>query len=131
MRAERQRKVLECLFEKAKDINPLEYPSYIRKFAPMIETSLNNEEILQLASVGANPNVKLEQGAFPNDYIQSTGQTIGGVWYYVYDIEQAADMLHDFIYDDIPFEYYGLTEEEIAALESGTATEGTEGENVE
>lgn len=48
MRAERQRKVLECLFEKAKDINPLEYPSYIRKFAPMIETSLTNEEILQL-----------------------------------------------------------------------------------
>lgn len=40
-------------------------------------------------------------------------------------------MLHDFIYDDIPFEYYGLTEEEIAALESGTATGGTEGENVE
>lgn len=75
--------------------------------------------------------MKLEQGAFPNDYIQSTGQTIGGVWYYVYDIEQAADMLHDFIYDDIPFEYYGLTEEEIAALESGTATGGTEGENVE
>ena len=91
----------------------------------------HREEILQLASVGANPNVKLEQGAFPNDYIQSTGQTIGGVWYYVYDIEQAADMLHDFIYDDIPFEYYGLMEEEIAALESGTATGGTEGKNVE
>lgn len=127
MRTERQRKVLECLFEKAKDINPLEYPSYIRKFAPMIETSLSNEEILQLATVGANPNVTLEQGAFPNDYIQSTGQTIGGVWYYVYDIDQAADMLHDFIYKDIPFEYYGLTEEEIAALESGGTTEGTAG----
>lgn len=131
MRTERQRKVLECLFEKAKDISPLEYPSYIRKFAPMIETSLTNEEILELVSVGANPNLTLEQGAFPNDYIQSTGQTIGGVWYYVYDIDQAADMLHEFIYNDVPFEYYGLTEEEIAALESGGTSEGTEGENVE
>lgn len=131
MRTERQRKVLECLFEKAKNISPLEYPSYIRKFAPMIETSLTNEEILELVSVGANPNLTLEQGAFPNDYIQSTGQTIGGVWYYVYDIDQAADMLHEFIYNDVPFEYYGLTEEEIAALESGGTSEGTEGENVE
>ena len=131
MRTERQRKVLECLFEKAKDISPLEYPSYIRKFAPMIETSLTNEEILELVSVGANPNLTLEQGAFPNDYIQSTGQTIGGVWYYVYDIDQAADMLHEFIYNDVPFEYYGLTEEEIAALECGGTSEGTEGENVE
>ena len=131
MRTERQRKVLECLFEKAKDISPLEYPSYIRKFAPMIETSLTNEEILELVSVGANPNLTLEQGAFPNDYIQSTGQTIGGVWYYVYDIDQAADMLHEFIYNDVPFEYYGLTEEEIDALESGGTSEGTEGENVE
>lgn len=131
MRTERQRKVLECLFEKAKDISPLEYPSYIRKFAPMIETSLTNEEILELVSVGVNPNLTLEQGAFPNDYIQSTGQTIGGVWYYVYDIDQAADMLHEFIYNDVPFEYYGLTEEEIAALESGGTSEGTEGENVE
>ena len=131
MRTERQRKVLECLFEKAKDISPLEYPSYIRKFAPMIETSLTNEEILELVSVGANPNLTLEQGAFPNDYIQSTGQTIGGVWYYVYDIDQAADMLHEFIYNDVPFEYYGLTEEEIAALESGGTSEGTEEENVE
>lgn len=131
MRTERQRKVLECLFEKAKDISPLEYPSYIRKFAPMIETSLTNEEILELVSVGANPNLTLEQGAFPNDYIQSTGQTIGGVWYYVYDIDQAADMLHEFIYNDVPFEYYGLTEEEIAALESGGTSEGAEEENVE
>ena len=31
----------------------------------------------------------------------------------------------------IPFEYYGLTEEEIAALESGGTSEGTEEENVE
>jgi len=40
-------------------------------------------------------------------------------------------MLHEFIYNDVPFEYYGLTEEEIAALESGGTSEGTEGENVE
>ena len=27
-----------------------------------------------------------------------------GVWYYVYDTEQAADMIHKFVYDDLTFQ---------------------------
>ena len=115
MRASRQREVLAALFDKALDINPLNYPSYVRKFAPMVETSLSNDEILKIATVGLK-SPTLEQAAFPNDYIHSEGQTINGGWYYVYDLEQATDMLHQYIYEDIPFEHYGLTEEEIAAL---------------
>ncbi|WP_458406921.1 LCP family protein [Anaerotignum sp.] len=116
MRASRQREVLAALFDKALEINPLNYPSYVRKFAPMVETSLSNDEILKMATV-ALKNPTLEQAAFPNDYIYSEGQTIGGAWYYVYDLEQATDMLHQYIYEDIPFEQYGLTEEEVAALQ--------------
>lgn len=116
MRASRQREVLSALFDKALDINPLNYPSYVRKFSPMVETSLSNDEILKMATV-ALKNPTLEQAAFPNDHIQSGGQTIDGTWYYVYDLEQATDMLQQYIYEDIPFEHYGLTEEEIAALD--------------
>ena len=115
MRASRQREVLAALFDKALDINPLNYPSYVRKFAPMVETSLSNDEILKIATVGLK-SPTLEQAAFPNDNIYSSGQTINGGWYYVYDLEQATDMLHQYIYEDIPFEHYGLTEEEIAAV---------------
>ena len=110
MRGERQRKVLECLFQKALDINPLLYPSYVKKFAPMVETSLSNEEILKLASVGLKSGLTLEQSGLPNDNIDSYGQTISGVWYYVYDIDQAADMVESFIYHDIPFDQYGKEE---------------------
>lgn len=117
MRASRQREVLAALFDKALEINPLSYPAYVRKFAPMVETSLSNEEILKMATVIIKgSNISLEQGGFPNEYIYSEGQTINGAWYYVYDIEQAKDMLHQFIYEDIPFEQYGRTEE-------GTETE--------
>ena len=114
MRASRQREVLAALFEKALEVNPLEYPSYVRKFAPMVETSLSNDEILKIAKVGLK-SPSLEQAAFPNDHIYSTGQTINGGWYYVYDLEQAADMLQQYIYEDIPFEQYGLTEEDAGA----------------
>ena len=122
MRASRQREVLAALFDKALEINPLNYPSYVRKFAPMVETSLSNEEILKIAAVGLK-NLTLEQAAFPNEYISSAGQTINGVWYYVYDLNQAKDMLHQYIYEDIPFAHYGLTEEEIAAMQAAEKTE--------
>ncbi|MBQ5709570.1 MAG: LCP family protein, partial [Anaerotignum sp.] len=116
MRASRQREVLAALFDKALEINPLNYPSYVRKFSPMVETSLSNDEILKIATVGLKKPI-LEQAAFPNNYIPSGGEIINGAWYYVYDLEQAKDMLHQYIYEDIPFEHYGLTEEEIAVLE--------------
>lgn len=116
MRASRQREVLAALFEKALEINPLNYPSYVRKFAPMVETSLSNDEILKMATVGLK-SPTLEQAAFPNDYIHSEGQTIGGAWYYVYDLAQAKDMLQQYIYEDIPFAEYGVTEQEADAAE--------------
>ena len=119
MRASRQREVLAALFDKALEINPLNYPSYVRKFAPMVETSLSNDEILKIASVGLKgSSLSLEQAAFPNDHIASSGQTINGGWYYVYDLEQATDMLQQYIYEDIPFDQYGVTED----------TEGSEAE---
>ncbi len=106
-RAERQRRVLTCLFEKALEIKPVQYPAYIRKFAPMAETSLSNEELLQIASIGMKGSqLKLEQAAFPNDFLPYHGETIAGVWYYVYDTDIAADMLHQYIYEDVPFEEY-------------------------
>ncbi len=106
-RAERQRRVLTCLFEKALEIKPMQYPTYIRKFAPMAETSLSNEELLQIASIGMKGSqLKLEQAAFPNDFLPYHGETIAGVWYYVYDTDVAADMLHQYIYEDVPFEEY-------------------------
>ena len=119
MRAARQREVLSALFETAKGISSVNYPSYVKKFLPMVETSLSNEEILRIAAVGLKgSDLVLEQAAFPNDYLQARGETIGGVWYYVYDLEQAADMLRQYIQLDIPFERYGVIEEPEAAEET-------------
>lgn len=123
MRASRQREVLECLFEKAKTINPVEYPSYIRKLGSFVETSLTNDEILGLASIAAKTGLSLEHSGFPNDYIESEGRTISGAWYYIYDLDYATAMLHAFLYDDIPFEYYGLSDAEIEALQNGADRE--------
>ena len=112
VRAARQREVLSALFDAAKGISPAEYPSYVKKFMPMVETSLNNHEILKIATVGLKGSeLVLEQAAFPNDYLEAHGEMIGGVWYYVYDVDRAADMLRQYIQLDIPFARYGVSAE--------------------
>ena len=109
MRTGRQRKVMMCLFEKAKEISPMQYPSYVKMLMPMMETSMTDSEILQLAPIAMNKNLILEQDSFPNDYIQTDGYKtkteVEGIelWVYHYDLEQAASMLQKFVYDDIPF----------------------------
>lgn len=104
-RTNRQRKVLEQLLNKLLQVNPIQYPSYVKKFSPMVTTSMTDAEILKLATVAmSGKQLTLEQAAFPNEYVPGDGQTIGGVWYYVYDIDLAAQLLEEFIYEDIPFE---------------------------
>lgn len=109
MRTSRQRKVMMCLFEKAKELSPFQYPSYVKTLMSMMETSMTDSEILQLAPVAMNKNLMLEQDSFPNDYIKTDGYKtkteVEGVelWVYHYDLQEATNMLQKFIYDDIPF----------------------------
>ena len=52
----------------------------------------------------------MESAGMPNEYIEHSGGKIDRVWYYIYDIDTAADMIKEFIYDDIDFSQYGQTD---------------------
>ena len=108
-RTERQREVLAELFKAALEMDYSQYPEFARKLLPMCETSLTLTDILDLAPIMLAEDLDLEMTAFPNEYIdisQSGTNTVlqDGVWYYVYDTEQAADMIHKFVYDDLTFD---------------------------
>lgn len=108
-RTERQREVLSELFKTAMNMEFSQYPGFARELLPMCETSLDYGKIISLASIMTAEDLKLEMQAFPNEYIdisQSGTNTVikNGVWYYVYDTEQAADMIHKFVYDDLTFQ---------------------------
>ncbi len=109
MRTSRQRRVMECLFEKREEISPLQYPAYIKSFMSMMETSLTDTEMLQMVPVAMNKELVLEQDSFPNDYIDVIGEKLITeaeglkLWVYQYDLEEAAQMLNTFLYEDIPF----------------------------
>lgn len=110
-RTERQREVLELIFDKMLDVSPLQYPSIVSKLMPYVTTSLSTDEILQLSSVVITKNPTMESCGMPNEYIEHTGGYIGEIWCYSYDLDTASDMIKKFIYDDIHFSEYNSTED--------------------
>ncbi|WP_426350552.1 LCP family protein [Alloiococcus sp. CFN-8] len=98
-RTERQRTVLNSLFNKMATLSITEVPKYLSNMLPFIETSLSNSEILSLATnTFTINNFNLTQARFPEDDL-SHGETINGVWYLRFDIEETAKHLQSFIYE--------------------------------
>jgi len=100
MRAQRQRTVLNAMFEKLKGRSLLEYADFVRQMLPNVETSLNYGDLMGLATIMFG-SITMEQMAFPNDNSNARGGIFysDGVWYYEYDLDVAAKQLHQFIYE--------------------------------
>lgn len=99
-RTERQRVVLEAVFEKLKSTPIKEYPSLIDDFLPYIETNISSMDMIKLATDAA-PLVKgnLETARFPLDGY-CDGKMINGVWYLVYDRQATLNQIQEYIYDN-------------------------------
>ena len=99
-RTERQRVVLEAVFEKLKSTPTKEYPSLIDNFLPYIETNMSSMDMIKLATDAA-PLVKgnLETARFPLDGY-CDGKMINGVWYLVYDRQATLNQIQEYIYDN-------------------------------
>ncbi|MFH5916328.1 LCP family protein [Clostridium perfringens] len=99
-RTERQRVVLEAVFEKLKSTPTKEYPSLIDDFLPYIETNMSSMDMIKLATDVA-PLVKgnLETARFPLDGY-CDGKMINGIWYLVYDRQATLNQIQEYIYDN-------------------------------
>lgn len=101
-RTARQREVMEQIFEKGKNMNPMEYPGLIKQMLPLVETSLDLTEIMDMASIMLR-SVTFEDLRIPcnQDLIDGGSLKIDGVDYLYYDLDASSEKLHDFIYQDI------------------------------
>ena len=99
-RTERQRVVLEAIFNKMRNTPKSEYPSLINTFLPYIKTNMSSADMIGLAT-DAMPLMKdkLETARFPlNGYCE--GKMINGVWYLLFDKKATLDQIQSYIYDD-------------------------------
>lgn len=102
-RTDRQREVMRQIFNKALQMNKLQYPEMAKKLLPTVETSLSLKEILSLAGIMLR-DVTFEEARFPTNedligngsiWINASTQCIN------LDLESTAEHIRQFIYDDI------------------------------
>lgn len=105
-RTERQRYVMQQLFEKASDMSIASYPSLVKKLAPFVKTSLSNEQLLNLASLLSDKPEMITSRVPSDEYIINADfRPYGGSTVY-YNYEFAGKVLRAFFYDGILPEDY-------------------------
>lgn len=106
-RTDRQRTVMEQIFNKALTMKKSQYPQLVNTILPYMETSLSISEILNLAGILSRDGVTFEQARVPDlKYTINPGFNYKGKSTVYYNLDFAADLLHAFIYDDTPTDEY-------------------------
>ena len=106
-RTDRQRYVMEQLFNKAVTLNKSKYVNLAKALIPCSETSLSYSEIMGLAVNVLLHSPKFEQTRVPLDDYQMASKSVSGQGSCVYyDLDYAGKLIRAFIYDDIMPEDY-------------------------
>lgn len=100
-RTDRQRIVLEALFNKIKTAGLTQYPSIVNKLSPYVKTSFSSTDMLKLGTdVFTSGMSTIEQERFPLDGY-SKGGLINKIWYLQYDEEATKEQIYKYIFEDI------------------------------
>lgn len=100
VRTERQRTVLNALFNKASTLSVTALPGLLNEVLPHVQTSMNTSDILALGTkaLGAISN-GLSQDRFPRDgYCEGT--MIDGIYYLAFDQATAKEQMMSYIFED-------------------------------
>ena len=105
-RTDRQRYVMEQLFNKATKMKKSQYTKMIKALIPCTETSLSMSEIFSLAVDVLLKEPTFEQTRVPQPEfaMPSPSGSFGSVVYY--DLDYASKVIHGVIYDDMTIEEF-------------------------
>lgn len=101
-RTERQRRVIDLVTQKFKDLSPLKYPSVMSSLLPYIKTNIEPFMMLNYAYTASKfPSLTFEQLRVPfSDEISWGGLYKNKGWVLIVDKEQNAKIMREFIFDD-------------------------------
>lgn len=106
-RTDRQRYVMEQLFNKAITLNTAQYISLAKSLIPCSETSLSYSQIISLAVNILLDSPTFEQSRVPLTEYQMPSKSISGYGSCLYyDLDYAGKIIRAFIYNDITPEDY-------------------------
>ncbi|MBR2012715.1 MAG: LCP family protein [Clostridia bacterium] len=107
-RTERQRLVMRQMFDKALSMRATQYPRLIKALLPYMETSLDYDEIFELAGILVNEGLQFKEARMPSfDIMIEYGKYVPGLGSCCYyNLDYAAKQMNAFIFEDISFEQY-------------------------
>lgn len=98
-RTDRQREIIDGLFNKLVQKPVTSYPTLLSDMLPMIKSSLGYTDILSLVKDVVSIGSGIEQNRFPKDeYCE--GKMIDKIYYLTYDQNATKTGLHDWIFED-------------------------------
>ena len=101
MRTQRQRTVLNALFNKLSSLSVTDFTGLLNEVLPYVQTSMKPSDIITLGTkaLGSISN-GLSQDRFPRDgYCEGT--MINDVYYLAFDLSTAKEQMMSYIFDDI------------------------------
>ena len=102
VRASRQQTVLSAVLDNIMDMSVLKYPSFIREFMSISESSLSTSEILSFAPM-AFKKFTINTYTVPDINYETdltSGYDSSSQWCWFYDLDGAAERIHEIIYGD-------------------------------
>lgn len=96
-RTGRQREVLAAMFDQVKNLSFTKLVSLCGKIFDKCKTSMTNSEMIDIAQWALLTKPTIENLGLPDESCKARGKTIGGIWYFVYDLDFAAKKIQDFI----------------------------------
>lgn len=98
-RSNRQKMVINALLAQAKKVSPSKYPEVVRTMMSLCETSVSFSEVMKFVPL-INEEVSIEAITVPGEPENAFGGIIDGYWVWKYDLQQAAERIHMFIYGE-------------------------------
>lgn len=99
-RTERQREVLEAVFNKILELPVTRYPGLLNEILPMLKTTMSQAEIIGIGNEVIKSGIsKIEKERFPLDNY-SEGKMIDGIYYLVFDKAATINQMHQYIFED-------------------------------
>ena len=99
-RGNRQKEVLQAMFDKVKTLSLTKFPGLVSKVLSICHTNLDSSEMMSIATWALTGSPEFVNYSIPNKDCQAWGGNDGGHgWVWIYDLEYATCLLHDFIYE--------------------------------
>ena len=131
-RGNRHKEVLEAMFNSAKQMPLSKFPAFISRVLEMCHTTMTDGELMNIATwaVTKSPSMKMFGLPTPACNPRSGNDAkINGVWYYIYDLDIATRLLHEFVYEEDastePSETRTMPTRKTQATQGTQATKGT------